>query len=288
MADESSFKSLEFRKVAFAIAFSPRLDAILSEAERMQKMLNCYLVLIHIGSKNSGKEQELEAKLAERELPAEKREVIWESGNPANEILEICHKEQVDLLVMGALQRESLLSYYIGSVARKICRKGDFSIMLLTEPANNPVPVKKMVVSAPEHPKTGCTLSTALTLAELYNTEEVFLVRESSMYGFAKMIRESSSEESNKFEQEFIDQENENLNKVLNSVKESKIKISTRVVGGKPGYEIAKFARRKGANLLVVNSPDSKLGVIDRFFPHDLEHVLADLPCSLLIVHPSE
>ena len=65
-------------------------------------------------------------------------------------------------------------------------------------------------------------------------------------------------------------------------------KISMKCVFGKEGYSIGHFAEIWGADLLVMNSPDKKLGFLDRFFPHDLEYVLSDMPCDLMIVHPKE
>lgn len=56
-------------------------------------------------------------------------------------------------------------------------------------------------------------------------------------------------------------------------------------IDGKPGYVITQYAREQKADLLVLNSPDTKLNLIDRVFPHDIEYALADLPCDLLIVH---
>ena len=50
-------------------------------------------------------------------------------------------------------------------------------------------------------------------------------------------------------------------------------------------YAISKYARDKRADLLVVNSPSTHLNLLDRIFTHDIEYVLADLPCDLLIVH---
>jgi hypothetical protein len=48
------------------------------------------------------------------------------------------------------------------------------------------------------------------------------------------------------------------------------------------------FAGENSADLLVLNSPDRKMNILDRVFPHDIEHALADLPCNLLIVNPKQ
>jgi nucleotide-binding universal stress UspA family protein len=65
-----------------------------------------------------------------------------------------------------------------------------------------------------------------------------------------------------------------------------KLQINTERIEGKPGYVISKYAREKEADLLVVNSPDKPMNLLDRVFPHDIEYALAELPCNLLIVHP--
>jgi nucleotide-binding universal stress UspA family protein len=56
-------------------------------------------------------------------------------------------------------------------------------------------------------------------------------------------------------------------------------------VSGKSGFELPKFAVKKSANLLVLGAPPRRSSFFDRLFPHDLEYILADLPCNLLIVH---
>jgi nucleotide-binding universal stress UspA family protein len=57
------------------------------------------------------------------------------------------------------------------------------------------------------------------------------------------------------------------------------------VLLGRPGFMIRGFAEERGVNLLVINSPDSRYGLMDRIFTHDLEYILENLPCSMLIVH---
>jgi len=63
------------------------------------------------------------------------------------------------------------------------------------------------------------------------------------------------------------------------------MEISEQHVFGKKGYTISHYAKAKRADLLVVNSPDTRLGFLDRIFKHDLEYILADLPTDVLIVH---
>ena len=65
-------------------------------------------------------------------------------------------------------------------------------------------------------------------------------------------------------------------------------KINIKVIAGKSGHEIVKFSQKSNADLLIMNAPDHKLGLLDRVFPHHHEIVMADLPCNLLILHQSQ
>ena len=123
-----------YQKVALAIAFSPRMEALIAEARRLKGLFQGELVLIHVGVKTP----ELEAKLDEilKRLCADlgKVKVIWKEGKPAKTILKTCEEEGVDLLVLGALKKEGLLTYYLGSVARKVIRKSPCSVLTLIDP----------------------------------------------------------------------------------------------------------------------------------------------------------
>jgi hypothetical protein len=64
------------------------------------------------------------------------------------------------------------------------------------------------------------------------------------------------------------------------------VKINIKVISGKSGFELARFAEKKHANLLVAGAPGRKFRLFDRLFRHDLEYIFADMPCNLLIVNP--
>ena len=74
---------------------------------------------------------------------------------------------------------------------------------------------------------------------------------------------------------------------MMESIPHRGVKINVKLISGKSGYELRKFAERKKANLLIVGAPPKRFSLFDRVFPNDLEYVFADLPCNLLIVHPA-
>ena len=97
----------------------------------------------------------------------------------------------------------------------------------------------------------------------------------------------STDMEHDNLKLEFVEQCKIRMRSLLDEIPgASSLNIKKRVIFGKPGHSIHVFANSCKPDLLVVNSPNKHLGILDRLFPHDLEYLLEDLPCNLLIVHP--
>ena len=65
------------------------------------------------------------------------------------------------------------------------------------------------------------------------------------------------------------------------------IKWQTQSIFGKRGYSIGHYARVMRADLLVMNALEDT-SFWQRFFPKDLEHILAELPTNVLIIQSDE
>ncbi|HEY9046011.1 MAG TPA: universal stress protein, partial [Ohtaekwangia sp.] len=144
---------MQFHKIGLALAFSPRTPALLAEAARLKRMWNAELILIHVGDHGEKERMLLAELLKEVNLYLEKDvQVFWESGKPSERVLSTCKRENVDLLIAGALKKENLVQYYLGTVARKFLRKSDCSVLMLTDPSTTPHPFKDIVVNAEDSP----------------------------------------------------------------------------------------------------------------------------------------
>jgi nucleotide-binding universal stress UspA family protein len=95
-----------------------------------------------------------------------------------------------------------------------------------------------------------------------------------------------SEEEYENVRQNLVKDEVTNVEKILQRVPHEGLKVNIKVVSGKSGFELAQFAQRKQADLLVVGAPSRRFSLFDRVFTHDQEYIFADLPCNLLIVNP--
>jgi nucleotide-binding universal stress UspA family protein len=276
------------RKIGVAIAFSPRLEALFAESVRISRMLDAELVLIHVGQHQSDQENRLSTLMTNAGYSGQKAiNICWESGNPSESILRTCKMQRIDLLIAGALKKENLIGYYLGTVARRILRRAECSVLLLTEPSTNPDPFKNIVVNAEDSPFVEDAIITACHIGMRDHSSWLHVVREIKMYGLTMTASEQYSEkEYETHRQNLMKVEIDNVEKILQRISHEGLKVNIKLITGKSGFELSKFTERKHADLLVVGAPSRRFSWFDRFFPHDLEYIFADLPCNLLIVNP--
>jgi nucleotide-binding universal stress UspA family protein len=278
--------SYPFETIAVAVSFSPSCLPILLESKRIADVCGASLILLHVGDKTSDKEQQLDELLSSAKINPNVSRVIWMDGDPVDTILKLCKLNIVDLLVLGALQKENILKFYIGSIARNISRKAKCSVLLLTNFGQSPIKFKKFVVNGVENPKTIHTLNTSLYLAKKLKVKLITMINEMDVPGLAMAIADdSTAPETKEIKKIFSEESEETLQTVIEKCDAGDITLTHKTIKGKPGYAISKYAREKKADLLVMNSPDTHLNLLDRIFTHDIEYILADLPCNVLIVH---
>lgn len=278
-----------FTRMALAAGFTPRLSALLKEAQRLSELWQSELMLIHAGERQAEAEDKLRELMQQSGVDADKTRIIWESGPPARSIIRVCKREKIDLLIAGALHREKVLQYYLGSVARKLLRKSTCSVLMLTDPAVSPVGFKNVVVQADDdNPYMQETLRTACLLACSEKASWLHVVRTLKWYAFLSGAEEFSEAEYEHTRNQLIQTEVDDVQRLLNTIPHPGVKVNIKLISGKSGHELAQFARRKHADLLVVSASPVKLSLLDRFMPNDLEYLFSDLPCNLLVVKPKK
>ena len=278
--------SYPFETIAVAVSFSPRCLPVMAEAKRFSELLGAALILIHIGSKTTDKEKMLDDLMGEAGIDDSKCRIIWMEGEPVETILKLCKLHIVDLLIIGALVKENFVKFYLGSIARKISRKAKCSVLLLTNPTEKPHDYKKFVINGIDNPKTIHTINTAFYLAKHLQVQDVNIVNETEIIGLdAAPAFENVDEKTKKLQKNIAANTEESLQSIIEKNRTADFNIITKNITGKPGYAISKFAKDEKADLLIINSPDIQLSFVDRIFTHDIEYILADLPCNLLIIH---
>ena len=245
--------SYPFETIAVGLSFSPRMESVLAEAKKISDVCGSKLILIHVGAKTIEKEKVFSDILFRNNIEEKKVKVIWAEGDEVNTMLQLCKQ----------------------------------NIVLLTNPSKEARPAKKIIVNAGvDHPKTIHSINTALYFAKKMGVKEISLVHEVHSPTLSMAMAESSSApEVTKMKKEFTEEESNKLHSLIAKCETDDLKINEKVIKGKPGFAIRQYAETKKADLLVINSPDTNLTLLDRIFTHDIEFILADMPCNLLIVH---
>jgi nucleotide-binding universal stress UspA family protein len=273
-----------YQRIALAIAFSPRMEALISETKRLVDLFDSDLILIHIGKKTDELERMLDEIMVRRGLDISKTKLIWKEGKAVKMILEACREENADLLVAGALKREGFLSYYMGSVGRKIIRKSPCSVMTLIEPKIESTTFDEVVVNGTQLEITPNVIGCGIEFSKHVNAAHVHILNEIKMYGLQMgTASEDSEEEASQTRRDLVQNEIKYVEEILKHLDPADLKVNIKVTGGRWAVELARYCEKIKADLLVVGD-DQKLNFFDRIFPHDLEDLLSTLPCNLLII----
>lgn len=275
-----------FKRIALAVAFSPTSRALLAETTRLAKAWGSELVLIHVGKKEPVVEERMNELLRSQGLPPEQVAVQWLSGDPARVLMNTCRSSNVDLLVTGALKRENIVRYYVGSIARKVLRSARCSVLTIVNPALESKPWKNIVVNAEDSPFVEAAIRTAFEIAQMTQGSWVHIVKELKLYGLTMAASDQFTEEEYEdARQQLVKKEIEKVEALLQRIPHESVKVNIKIVSGKSGFELPRFAERKNADLVIVGAPARTSSIFDRIFMHDMEYILADLPCNLLVVH---
>lgn len=276
-----------FKTIGIGVTFSPNLEANINEAARLALFFGSKLILIHVGKSSEDKLTTFSSLLSSFKDQGLVFEVTFNSGDPVEVILSTTEQKKIDLLIIGALKKEKFLKYYVGSIARKITRKANCSILLLINPSKDRVCCNHIVVNGLKDPKTEETLATAFLVGNKLGASKITVVEEISDDEVSvKVDDDKSLRRSTIIKERLRVREEMRVKAILKTIPNKltkDIKIKSQPIFGKRGYSIGHYAQVARADLLVMNAP-RKMNFWDRLFPHDIEHILTELPTDVLIV----
>ena len=276
-----------FKTLLFGFAFSPSLKENVLETTRIAHYFSAKLILLHVGDKTERKLtkiNEIVSEIEHKDLPID---IIWQKGKPYEIISDTCVRNHIDLLILGARQHENMFQFYVGSIARKLTRKVSCSVLLLIKPSVVRVPCKHVVVNGLNAPDTPLAITDAFYVANALGSQQLTIVEEIGRNELQISVEDDRSLKKVNLVKERLKHREESLvRKILEGLPSfltGKVKVKTQSIFGRRGYSIGHYAEVVRADLLVMNAP-TKIGLLDRIFPHDLEHILSDLPTDLLII----
>lgn len=276
-----------FKSIGIGVAYSPNLKANLFEAARLSVFFKAKLFLIHVGEASEDKINMLRVILKSFEKDNLNYEVVFKKGDPVNVILSTSKEKKVDLLILGAMQRERFVKYYVGSIARKITRQAKCSVLLLIKPSVQRVACQHIVVNGLKDPKTEQTIKRAFYVGHKLKSQKITIVEEINKEELAVKVEDDKSLRRATIMKERIKlRENLRIKEIIEHIPKQyteNIIVKSQPIFGKKGYSIGHYAQISRADLLVMNAP-TKMTFWDRLFPHDIEHILTELPTDVLIL----
>jgi len=274
MRDSSPYKT-----IAVATTFSPRFKHVLAEAKRIRDRFGAELHLIYVGRRNQETPRKFSDVLAELELPADSP-IHYEEGDPAEAILATLARENIDVLVAGALEKEVVLHPFLGNVARRLVRDANCSVMLFTHPQKNPKPLRRIVFIA-DHSQQGLVaLKTTLMLAEAESCERLYVI--GIITAFDEARASIADEATGSATHKPNHGEEDSLEEFVLSAGATEVPIETRFIRGATGLAASDFVRSVEADLLVV--PLLKSGETVQRLPSNIAWVSDVIPCNLWII----
>ncbi|GJQ32517.1 MAG: hypothetical protein HBSAPP04_13560 [Ignavibacteriaceae bacterium] len=272
-----------FRKAGLAVTFSPTGKMLLSEAARLQAMFGFRLYLLHVGDKDEATQQRLAHLIEENVFPGEV-EVVWLEGEPAKAIVRKSKELGLDLLMIGALEKEKGLKNIMGSVARNIMRNCHCPILIFTKPESERFGFNNIVVSVCYDGKGEEAARVAIEIARHDHPTNFTFIKEINVPGLPSVVFDSgSTNETGSMRKELISLEKQKIKFYGLELGLHEDEFQNEVLYGVEGWECLNFASESNADLLVVTMGERKLSFIDRIFAHDLEFLFERIPTNTLL-----
>jgi nucleotide-binding universal stress UspA family protein len=269
-----------YKKIAVASTFSPRFEQVLSEAGRIRERFGGDLSLIYIGERTDETAEKFRQILGRLKLPGDSP-VHYGAGDPAEGIIRAISENDVDLIVAGALEKESALHPFLGNVARRLLREASCSVLLFTHPELKPKQLKQIVFVANYSDHAQRAFKEALKLAEAEACERLYAVR---VYTTFDEVRAAMfvDDGDGKPRPRTFEEEEATLEKFVLDAGDTEVPIEARCIRGNTGFAASDFVKSVEADLLIV--PVHKSETSAERLPNHLVWIADVIPCNLWLI----
>lgn len=272
--------SSAFQNIAVASTFSPRFEQVLAEAKRMRDRLEANLSVIFIGARTDETSRKFRESFDALRLPTDST-VHYGSGDAAEGILGVIAENEIDLVVAGALEKETALHPFLGNVARRLLREAKCSVLLFTNPEREPKPLQRIVFVANYSEHAQHAFRQLLRLAAAEKCERLYAIR---VFTTFDEVRASiaAAENGGTSRPRTFEEEETALEKFVLDAGETEVPIEARCIRGNTGFAASDFVKAVEAQLLVV--PVHKNENSTERLPNHLAWIADVIPCNLWLM----
>ena len=251
---------------------------MLAEAKAVASLLDCALEIIHAGSENPENQQRFADAFVELQFAGP---IHWrEAPQPSDAIIQAVQDARIDLLIAGAMERDSEGRFFLGKVSRVLVRDAPCSILLFPNPSPEPAPFSTLAVIVDYTPASRLAMQVTLELAARSKAETVHVLRIFTV--FSQVLAEPQ-EFMKGNDSNALAEEEARLDAFVQEFDISAIPIVTRCIEGTTGFGAADHVQDIGADLLVIAS-DGPSG--HAHFPPRMEWLENVIPVNLLVIRP--
>jgi nucleotide-binding universal stress UspA family protein len=250
--------------------------AVLAEAGRMSGSLSAPFCLIHADTFDPSKEERFRDAL--RQLALDDRvKIHFEPGDPFDAILKAQKKADIDLLVAGAMETETVHRNFTGNVARELLRHAPCDLLLYTEPKEQPNPPEALLVAIPDFSDLSENVfRRAVSLAARNGTKHLTLL----------YVQTTLAEAKEKVLGADAPSAEDSLQALLLGQEGIGVELDYHVLRGNTGFTACEFIQASGAELVVMPShmpsPDRPT------FAPALDWIIQVIPANLWVIRNIE
>jgi hypothetical protein len=248
--------------------------AVLAEAAGVSRSLSAPLCLIHADEFSQEKEDRFRLALLDLQIDGA-TPIRFEPGEPAEAILKVQREENIDLLIAGAMETQTVHRNFTGDVARELLQRAPCDLLLYTEPKEIPIPPEGMLVVVPDlSDRSRQVLHSALDLAARSGGRQVTILHVQTTFAEAKekALGVNNGLLSAEETLEFWVQEETRPN----------LDLDYHLLRGNTGFTACEFIQSSGTDLVVMPSqmPSSDQPV----FAPALNWIIQVIPGNLWVI----
>jgi len=265
------------KRIGVASAFSPRFLPVLSDAARMAERLGSTLTFLHAGPHSKEADQRFLTAVQDLNVQSAASLVYKDGNGVVDSILSMVRSESIDLLIAGALERETTGRQFLGNVARTLLRNAPCPLLLFTHPKIVGTKFKKIVVATDFSEESRKALDLAHWLAQRDQAECLYVFSIFTPFNVARR----KAQTQRLLESGTSDEETDRLEAFVAHLEHSDVPIDFRVIRATTGFSASEFVKGVEADLLIMPARRTEQGVA---FPPYMDWVFQVIPANLWIL----
>ncbi len=257
-----------YRHIGVASTFSPRFFAVLSEADRYARCFEGRLSVIHAAAEHAdGIARFFEA--LEKLERSDDTGVLWSvADSPVEAIIAACTRNEIDLLIAGALEREGEHRNFVGGVAHELLKRVPCDLLLMPKPMEESAPCKRVVVEVDLKRPNVDFLNRTCDLAARLGAEQMVFVGIVTPFDQARASQDDHLDEGG-------------LAAIVDQASGFEGEVDYRLLHSTTGFAMCDFLQQNDADLFIAGSR-RKEGA--RRLPTRLDWLLQVIPTNVLLV----